>query len=348
MMSDFTNVRVQDCTLRDGGYHSNWHFSDALVNAYLKTLAAFPVALVELGYRHPETTTGHGPFGNLTEALVSSLDLPSELQYSIMLDAKDFPRTPSYLRSALNRITVPAASSGISWVRVATQVDEEYRATEVLRALADQGYQTSVSLMRATRRALPGIRRALAALLRLPESARPSVVFFADSFGVLEPADVRAITEAMRAVWPGAIGFHGHNNKGLALVNATEAARAGASWLDSTVAGMGRGAGNVPTEYLLQEVFGLANQDGLASLYRLVVEHFEPLRAKWQWGHSFIYHLGGKLALHPSFVQSIMAERVRNPAGIATAIRDMFERAPRQVDTAPERYAQPPSLPSIE
>ena len=80
-----------------------------------------------------------------------------------------------------------------------------------------------------------------------------SVFYFADSFGSLKPSDVK-ISNIIKRYWNKEFGFHAHDNCGLALQNALTAIKYGAKWIDSTIQGMGRGAGNVTTEDLLCEI----------------------------------------------------------------------------------------------
>lgn len=78
------------------------------------------------------------------------------------------------------------------------------------------------------------------------------------------------------------------------------------TWLDSSVHGMGRGAGNTNTEHLLierslRESFKL----NISPIIKLINNHFEPLRQKYQWGANPYYYIDGKEEIHPSFVYKI-------------------------------------------
>ena len=76
-------------------------------------------------------------------------------------------------------------------------------------------------------------------------------ILFADSFGNLKPYDIKKICELIKKNWNKEIGVHSHDNCGLALKNSIQAFKSGATWIDGTIQGMGRGAGNVKTEHLL-------------------------------------------------------------------------------------------------
>jgi 4-hydroxy 2-oxovalerate aldolase len=96
------------------------------------------------------------------------------------------------------------------------------------------------------------------------------VLYFADSLGNMIPEDVQRICKSLKQGWPGTLGIHTHNNKNLALINSITAVENGVTWCDSTITGMGRGAGNASTESLILEMsrLGLAvrqEQQKLAS-----------------------------------------------------------------------------------
>ena len=88
----------------------------------------------------------------------------------------------------------------------------------------------------------------------LINSKSVDIFYFADSFGNLNAKKVKEICQIIKKNWNKEFGFHAHDNCGLALKNSLCAISNGAKWIDSTIMGMGRGAGNVSTEDLLKEI----------------------------------------------------------------------------------------------
>ncbi|ENQ1533286.1 pyruvate carboxyltransferase, partial [Vibrio parahaemolyticus] len=113
--------------------------------------------------------------------------------------------------------------------------------------------------------------------------ANPDVIYFADSLGNMDSAEVTRIAEIVKQNWDGDIGIHTHNNMGQAMSNTMTARSNGVTWLDVTVTGMGRGAGNAQTENLLAELDGLDKYLPTA-IYELVIRHFEPMQRRYGWG----------------------------------------------------------------
>ena len=91
---------------------------------------------------------------------------------------------------------------------------------------------------------------ALAEQARLMEAYGAQVVYVVDSAGAMLPGDVAARVSALRGALTCEVGFHAHNNLGCGVANALAAAKAGATWLDGSIRGLGAGAGNAPTEVL--------------------------------------------------------------------------------------------------
>jgi 4-hydroxy 2-oxovalerate aldolase len=127
-----------------------------------------------------------------------------------------------------------------------------------------------------------------------------NVLYVVDSYGSLYSEQVEAYTKLFLEYANASgkqIGMHAHNNQQLAYANTIEAMLAGATWLDATIAGMGRGAGNCPTELLLG--FLKNPKFHLRPVLECVQDLFVPLSKQLDWGYSIPYMLTGQLNIHP-------------------------------------------------
>ena len=108
------------------------------------------------------------------------------------------------------------------------------------------------------------------------------------------------------------IGVHLHNNKGFGLINAIYAAKAGIDWIDTTILGMGRGAGNVTTESIILEMNNLGMHDG--DIYKIenIIHEFERLQKKYKWGSNLYYHLSANSNIHPTYTQTLLTDERYN------------------------------------
>ena len=141
------------------------------------------------------------------------------------------------------------------------------------------------------------------------------VVYLADSYGSMHPDEVRASGELVTAMAQAAPtkrkkawGIHLHNNLELAFANALAARSAGATWIDVSVTGMGRGPGNLKTELFVQhlEMRERHSRYRTAPIYELIGSRMEALQSRYRWGPSAAYVLSGHLAVHPAYAQELL------------------------------------------
>ena len=134
------------------------------------------------------------------------------------------------------------------------------------------------------------------------------ILYFADSLGNMDGDDVRRICKAIKYKWDGPMGIHTHNNQGRGLSNSFAALECGVEYVDSTVLGMGRGAGNTATEILTLELEKRGKNYRSLHLWNLVLDDFLPLQLKYGWGASLLYHFAAANNIHPTYVQSLLGD----------------------------------------
>jgi 4-hydroxy 2-oxovalerate aldolase len=120
--------------------------------------------------------------------------------------------------------------------------------------------------------------------------------------------EVKRIVEAIKVHWKGELGIHTHNNMGKALDNCLTAKNLGVKWLDTTITGMGRGAGNAQTENLLAVLSKNSEQYQVNSIYELAIRYFEPMQKKYGWGSNLLYFIGAQNNIHPTYIQNLLSD----------------------------------------
>ena len=121
--------------------------------------------------------------------------------------------------------------------------------------------------------------------------------------------EVTRVFNALKSGWSGELGFHAHDNTGRALVNTQLAITLGAKWVDSTVTGMGRGAGNAATEFLVLSIpRPRVSSESLTDLFELAAGQFTDLKRVCGWGHNTHYHMAANLSVHPTYVQELLTD----------------------------------------
>lgn len=293
-------IKILDCTLRDGGYYTDWKFEDNLVQEYLSSMSKAPVDIIELGYKSPN---GGEKYKACKEddlsPLVSQFNLKDKLCF--MLDAKDFDN--KNLDVAFEDANIVEQSESLfSWVRVAVKSFQVDLGIKIVNKLKSLGYENiGFNLMGVSLLPVEDIKDIAHNISEANLGLK--ALYFADSFGSLTPADISAIATGMQSKYKGNIGFHAHANMGLELANAMMAKSSGVNFIDVTMTGMGRGAGNLKTEqfllYLEHDI-----SDMLPAL-----EHFEALKARYGWGWNVGYMHSGMKSVHPLYGQEIYSRK---------------------------------------
>ncbi|MEY2477596.1 MAG: 4-hydroxy 2-oxovalerate aldolase [Actinomycetota bacterium] len=307
-------ITVLDCTLRDGGYYTNWQFDQDVVNRYLQSVAAAGVDVIELGFRTPDAKQFLGPYAHTTDWLLESLDLP-DCRLGVMLNVADFVGDE---RAGVDRVFKPADQSRISVVRLATHLRDIDSCTPLAERLRELGYFVGVNLMQTGSHPVEAVQDVAATLQRCEAIG---VLYFADSLGNMDADDVRTTVRHLRDVWDRPLGIHTHDNRRLALSNSIAAVEAGVEWVDATIRGMGRGPGNAQTEFLLAELARTASlKYSPDPLVRTVMEDFAALQAEHGWGANLLYLKAADYGVHPTYVQTLQSDSRYELADIVSAI----------------------------
>jgi 4-hydroxy 2-oxovalerate aldolase len=318
MSIDPDQIRVIDCTLRDGGYYNHWDFRTADVERYLSAVGAAGVDVIEIGFRGFAQATFLGPFAYSTDEFLGSLKVPSGATLGVMVNASELVGHADGPAAAVDALFAPAADSPVSLVRIAAHVKEAAACEPALARLRDLGYTAVINLMQVSRYdddVITDLGRVIDAW------GTVEALYFADSLGNMRPADVEQCVEALRRGWTGAVGVHTHDNCGRALANTLAAAEVGATWLDATILGMGRGAGNTRTDFLLFELVEAGvDRYRPAALVDLTEREFAALRREHGWGTNLLYFMSAAYEVHPTYVQMMQSDDRYEAADIVHAV----------------------------
>jgi 4-hydroxy 2-oxovalerate aldolase len=307
---------VLDCTFRDGGYYNNWDFDPNTVKRYLAVMEDANVDIVEIGFRMPPQLTFLGPFAYSTDAYLRTLPIPEGMTVAVMVNADDL--ICSEISAAVDALFVPALTSVVSVVRIAAHLKHVSPCREIADRLSTLGYRVILNVMQAGSYASVELTKVAA---EVDGWGSVEALYFADSLGNMDVSSVRETTAAFAAGWRKPIGFHGHNNRGLGVVNTLAALDAGVTYVDSTILGMGRGAGNAQTEALLVELARRgATKYTPEAVFPLVLSEFAELQRQCGWGQNLYYYLAAEYGIHPTYIQELLSESRYGPEDILSAI----------------------------
>jgi len=289
-------IKVLDCTVRDGGLINNWQFSDDFVRRVFSVLIKAGVDYMEIGYKTSEQyfsrdDNGKWKFCSDEELKAIVGDIDCSVKLSAMAD--------------IGRIDhddiAPASQSPLDMIRVACYAKQVDKAIDLAHYCQDKGYETTINLMAISK----VIERDLDEVLSDLSKSDVPIIYLVDSFGSLYSEQIQSFAKKYIDALPGkTIGIHTHNNQQLAFANTVEAIICGVNMLDATIYGMGRGAGNCPLELLL--AFLKNPKFNIKPVIEIIQELFIPLKSKIEWGYHIPYMITGILNEHPRNGMKIM------------------------------------------
>ncbi len=302
LMSVRDDVKVFDATLRDGGLCNNFNFTDEFVRELYKTNVKSGVDYMEFGYKaDPDLfdTNEYGPWKFCREEDIRAIvgENVSDMKIAVMADVG---------RCNFRRDFLPKSESVIDMVRVACYIHQIPAALEMIEYLHALGYETACNIMAVTQAGGNQIEEVLEMIV----ASNVDVIYLVDSYGSLYPENASSLAqqyiEATDKVGK-KVGFHAHNNQNLAFANTIDTLSRGVSFLDVTVQGMGRGAGNCATELLLG--FLKNPKYNLYSMLTFIEKYMIPLRESGVvWGFDLQYMFTGLLNRHPREAMTFTAE----------------------------------------
>ena len=288
-------LKVLDCTLRDGGYCNEWRFGNRNTKTIAASLVEANVDIVELGFLtnrvsyDPEVT-------KYTDLAQMAAMIPSDRA------GKLFVCMVNYGEFELEQLPEYDGSS-VDGIRVAFHKKDRYEALRFCEGIKNKGYKVFIQAMVS----LNYTDEEFLELIRLSSTFMPYAFYIVDSFGVMKRRDLLRLfyTVEHNLAQGIAIGYHAHNNMQLAYSNAQALVDIRTNRdriIDSSVFGMGRGAGNLNTELFVAYL-----NDNLDTDYRIkpllgiidrILNRFYQMAP---WGYSLPNYLSAKHNAHPNY-----------------------------------------------
>ncbi|PZX08327.1 4-hydroxy 2-oxovalerate aldolase [Psychrobacillus insolitus] len=235
-----SKLLVTDTTLRDGSHAVSHSFSPEFVGEIVSKLVAANVPIIEVSH-------GAGLSGSTIQQGFSTHD-EWKLIESAVANKKDSKIASLFVPGIGTRPEIiTAANIGIDVLRIAVHCTEADVTQQYFEQAKKSGLETVGFLMMSHTQPAS----VLAEQAKLMESYGADCVYIVDSAGALVPEGVRERVAKLKESLSINVGFHAHNNLGLAIGNTIAALEAGANQVDGTLRGLGAGAGNAPTEVLV-------------------------------------------------------------------------------------------------
>ncbi|KTC86281.1 4-hydroxy-2-oxovalerate aldolase [Legionella brunensis] len=233
-------ISVLDVSLRDGGHRTNFHFEDYELQHILTALDNSGIEYIEIGYRNgslqPIANIGrtglcqkdylHFCHPLIKHAKVAVMIYPNNVSHADLLELKEF---------------------GVNLIRICVPKDRLTQASTILKMAKDLGFEVAINFTNMTHYKELELDQAVQEAVQY----EPNMIYFADSNGSILPEKIESIYQKYTQQYSIPFGFHAHDNLGLAQANALAAIRAGVQYIDTSLAGMGKGIGNLKTEFFI-------------------------------------------------------------------------------------------------
>lgn len=310
-------ISVLDCTLRDGGYVNNWEFGSKTITQIAEKLCDSSVEMIECGFlsKTKKSAVGQSIFKSISDAEKHFEKCSGNL--ALMINCGEY--APQDIQ--------PYEGGKIKTIRIAFHKHQRDEAQELCVALKENGYDVFFQPMYTI--GYQDIE--LISLIDWANSIRPKAFYIVDSFGTMSKSDLLRMFYLVDNNLSKDIklGFHSHNNLQLSFSNAQELAELNTKReliIDSSVFGMGRGAGNLCTELLTQFINeNIEDKYDLIPILEIMDEYIMPIYTMHPWGYSAPYCLAAMNNCHPNYATWLMGKQTICVRDINSIIKSIPE-----------------------
>jgi len=281
MLND--RVKILDCTLRDGGYVNNWEFDTETAIKVIDGLYTSGVRYIEIGIMGQGGIPGKSTkFSSFNQAEVLLSNRRDDCPYAVMIT-----------KSESDNFEIPVRSKKtVDIIRIAYFKNELSEALKYAEELKEKGYEVFLQAMATFMYS----RKELEDMILAINKVQPSAFYIVDSFSNMFPEEVRSFAQVVLDKLDEKIefGFHAHNNIQMGFANVIEFLKANTSrtvFVDGSIYGMGRGAGNVPIELIMDYVNREDKAYDIAAILKVYQDYIHPIFKQYYWGYTHPYYL---------------------------------------------------------
>lgn len=287
-------ISILDCTLRDGGYLNNFDFGEKVIKNIIKNLSEANIDIIECGFLKSGILDKNKSLFNNIESIKRVIGKKkSELLYVAMIQ---------YGAISIDEIEEYNGDSvdGIRLTFHEHEIEEAFILGEQLINKRYKVFMQPVGTMTYT-------DEALLKLIRGINRLNPYAFYIVDTLGTMYKNDLLRMYYLIdynlnKNI---IIGFHSHNNLQLSFANAQELMQLNTPRkliIDSSVFGMGRGAGNLNTELLTHYInTNINNQYDNIKILEIIDEYIKPLSISYRWGYDAAYYIASITHCHPNY-----------------------------------------------
>lgn len=308
-------VKILDCTLRDGGYYTNWNFSAEIVKNYLLAMENLPIDYLEVGYRNLPQEKYYGEFFYCPISTIDNLNQLTKTPLAVILNERDMSISDT-------EMLLKPCQDKVRMVRIAIDPKNISSAIQKAKKIKNMGFETAFNVMYLSE----WIKNYdfLDQIIGLENHV--DFFYMVDSFGAVYPSQIKPLLNEIKQRTNVKLGFHGHNNLELAHANSLIAIEEGVDIVDSTILGMGRGSGNLKTELFLSSLSRSYSLDINFNSLSKVLEDFQALKVEHKWGTNLPYMLAGIHSIPQKQIMEWLGKKFYSFNSIVSALNNKIQK----------------------
>ena len=332
-----SDIKLLDCTLRDGAYITNSEFGEAAIRGIIGKLSDAGVEIIECGWLKNNPYKQGTSFFHVPGDLIPYIGKKDSAKtYVVMID---------WDRYDLNYLPEFDGSS-IDAIRVVFPYGKHVEGINVAKEIKSKGYRVYLQAANTLAYNDEDLRNLAEAINELT----PDALSIVDTFGAMYPEDLERITRTVdkylnRNI---AIGFHSHNNQQLSFALSMEFIKLLEGLdrecvIDASLCGMGRGAGNTTTELVTSYLNKKHNAHyDLDSIMDAIDTYMEYYKEKYTWGYSTPYFIAGLYCCHVNNIAYLLDNHRTNAKDMRNIIESLSEgdRKKYDYDLLEEKYLE--------
>lgn len=315
------DIKLLDCTLRDGGYINQWKFGKENICGILQRLSQSDIDLIECGFLTELCKNENYTLFSDADELNQYIPSPNpNTMYVAMIAIGEKEIHPDKICDAKDTI--------LDGIRLTFHLDQAKKAFEWAELLKKKGYQVFIQPVGSA----CYTDETILDLLKKVNTLAPYAFYIVDTLGAMSIKDMMHMLHLIdKNLNPNiALGYHSHNNLQLSFANAQNMAEFGFKrtiLIDCSVYGMGRGAGNLCTELMMDYLKKSRDaQYDVIPILEIVDNYLMTIYLKHPWGYSVAYFLASTFSCHPNYVSYLLTKQNMQ----VHTIRSLLQQIPQK------------------
>lgn len=294
-----SDIKVLDCTLRDGGYINSWNFGNNAIHGIIKNLEEAKIDIIECGFiRNVTESNDSTVFASMQQVERVIRPKKDGVQYAVMIEQHNYN----------SELISEYSGAGADIIRLTFRKKEWEQAKITVKELMEKGYKVCIQPVGTTSYS----DEKLIKMIKDVNELNPFAFYLVDTLGIMYQHDMRRFFYLIdnNLAKNICLGFHSHNNLQMSFANAQEMIRLNHQRtiiIDSSCYGMGRGVGNLCTELLTDYInSNIGQRYSMLPVLNIVDKFLMPIYAEHRWGYDLPYFLAATVKCHPNYAAYLL------------------------------------------